>query len=364
MKYLKIILVFCLSLSCHRLFAQKKSSFGLQDSLKAREVFAQCKSEFSSFETGHGHFVNTNNVRMHYLTWGTPKGKPFLWVHGTYSNGYELYEIADSLVKSGYYVIAIDYYGHGVTPIPLHEVSLYHVADDIHFLLGELGIKKTVMGGWSRGGAIVSAFYDSYPECVSAIILEDGGSVPWSINDHKKEIDTLTKEIRSQYKNSRPQRTFATEFDAFYGLYKYFLHDKSGSELKKGIFTFLARVKKNQEDKYMLDPGVPDFVCLATADQLLTLKFRPLAGHTLFGISSEILNPQIIYRNLSVPMLIFDPVGENDWFDFEEGNKKLQKEHPHAITHRIYKETGHAVKDEKKWEFLNDVIYFLKATGN
>jgi len=64
-------------------------------------------------------------------------GGPIVWVHGTGSNCYEATLFADSLAKNGYFIIAIDYYGHGKTPFPTNEVSIFSVADDIYFLLNK-----------------------------------------------------------------------------------------------------------------------------------------------------------------------------------------------------------------------------------
>jgi pimeloyl-ACP methyl ester carboxylesterase len=159
-----------------------------QDSLS----FVKTNAEFVKYEQVHGHYIQTNNVKMHYLAWGKSTGKPLVWVHGTYSNSYEFFGFADSLVKQGYYVIAIDYYGHGFTPVPDKEVSLYSVADDIKFLLDRLKIKNAVIGGWSRGGCVATAFYDAYPNYVSGLILEDGGSVAAATTDSKLPIDSFT----------------------------------------------------------------------------------------------------------------------------------------------------------------------------
>jgi pimeloyl-ACP methyl ester carboxylesterase len=51
-----------------------------------------------------------------------------------------------------------------LTPIPAHPVSVYHVADDIAFLMDHLGIGRAIIGGWSRGATISSAFYPTYAE--------------------------------------------------------------------------------------------------------------------------------------------------------------------------------------------------------
>lgn len=54
-------------------------------------------------------------------------------------------------------------------------------------------------------------------------------------------------------------------------------------------------------------------------------------------------------------MLILDPVSDKDQFVFEEENVKLQQAHPDFITHKVYKETSHALKYEHPDEFLKDV---------
>ncbi len=169
----------------------EESAKAIQDSL----FFLKTKAEFAKFEQAHDHYIQTDNVKMHYLTWGKPTGTPIVWAHGTGSNAYEMLGFADSLVKKGCFVISIDYYGHGFTPIPDKEVSLYHVADDIKFLLDHLKIKKAIIGGWSRGGSISTVFYDAYPDRVLGLILEDGGSAAWVCNDHKESIDSFTVKI-------------------------------------------------------------------------------------------------------------------------------------------------------------------------
>ena len=112
-----------------------------------------------------------------------------MWLHGTYGNAYGFVDFAEILVDSGYQVIALDYYGHGQTPLPDHPVSIYHVADDIKVLLDSLQIGRVIIGGLSRGGSIATAFYDEYPERTLALILEDGGSVSWVTHRRGRLVD-------------------------------------------------------------------------------------------------------------------------------------------------------------------------------
>ena len=96
----------------------------------------------------------------------------------------------------------------------------------------------------------------------------------------------------------------------------------------------------------------------------MTVFYRPFASNKLFASSYITLSPQIIYRNLNVPMLILDPVSENDEYKVEEGNAKLKKSHPNFVVHRIYKNTSPSLKSERPDEFLKDVISFLSKVKN
>jgi hypothetical protein len=42
-----------------------------------KKAYQKAKAEFDAFEKKHGRYVQTNNVLMHYLTWGDPS-KPAL----------------------------------------------------------------------------------------------------------------------------------------------------------------------------------------------------------------------------------------------------------------------------------------------
>jgi pimeloyl-ACP methyl ester carboxylesterase len=320
-----------------------------QDSL----LFIKTKAEFVKYEQVHGHYIQTNNVRMHYLSWGKPTGKPIVWVHGTYSNSYEFFGFADSLVQKGYYVIAIDYYGHGFTPVPEKEVSLYSVADDIKYLLDRLKIKKAFFGGWSRGGCVVTAFYDSYPDNVSGLILEDGGSVAAATTDDKLSIDSFSTKFRKNFEESAKMlgQGFESAFDAIKGT--------CGFKNKGDIFWALSAFKKNTAGKYVMSPQVAELIGFSSFDDYLTVFYRPFASNKLFASSYITLSPQIIYRNLNVPMLILDPISENDEYKVEAENAKLQKLHPDFVIHRIYKNTSHSLKSERPDEFLKDVNSFL-----
>lgn len=340
------------------LIAQKKVDSAAIKKAHIEKQFARYKQDYNAFEQAHGHYIQTPNVRMHYLTWGNPSGIPIVWCHGTFGTGYEMYDIADTLTKEGYYLIAIDYYGHGLTPVPSKEVSLYHVADDIKFLLDELKISKAIIGGFSRGGSVATAFYSAYPAYVSALVLEDGGSVAWATNEHKQPVDSIVRKYEEDFKHRQPSTMYNTEIEAFTRLYN---NNSNNPSFTRFAYSFFTRLKQNVDGKYTMNPGILDLVGENTAEALLTTIHRPYASNAMFGVSTQLIYPKLIYRNLNVPMLIFDPASDNDWFDVEKDNALLQQAHPQYITHKIYRNTGHAVKNEKTAVFIQDLLSFLKT---
>lgn len=317
------------------------------------ELYIEAKSKFTSFENLHGHFIQTKNVRMHYLTWGNPKDVPLIWSHGSLLNAYELYDVADELAKAGYFIIAIDYYGHGLTPVPNHEISLYHVADDIKFLMDKLKINKAIIGGFSRGGYISSAFYDAYPNRTLGLILADGGSV--ASGTHYHQVGEAG--VKEQFKSLDIKTHFAwdstynSELDAYKNLYD--------STENNNQFKNLILIKKNKYGRYGVYEGLTDLFYMSNSQEFLDLIFRSTKA-PLFAESMFMMEPKIIFRNLNIPILILDPVSSGDPFPFEKENNALQKQHPNLIKHVFYPNTEHNIIHTNPKKFTKDLITFLK----
>lgn len=332
-----------LSANSHSQESEKQAS-----AFKAK--FDSAKLEFENFEKMYGGFVQTKNIELHYLEWGNPKGTPLIWIHGSFTNSYELFDIAHEIVKKGYHLIAIDYYGHGQTKIPEHEVSLYHVADDIETLMDVKNIKKAVIGGWSRGGIIASAFYDSYPEKVLGLILEDGGSVSTNTHYHGMTEADLKKSVSGIFRKKFSYSRFPTQFDAYKAYY-----DSGGGGTQ---FTLLAWMGKDDTGLWTIGSGLEKLFHMTNEQEFLETILRPTKA-TLFAESMSILEPKIIFRNLTVPILILDAISEDDLFPYEAENEALYKQHPHLIVYKKYKATGHNIHYEKPETFIRDLGEFL-----
>ena len=322
------------------------------DNLKdLKSQFIKDSLAYVSFENEHGKYIQTTNINMHYLEWGNPKDPTLVWIHGTYSNGTEIIEFVDSLVKTGLHIIAIDYYGHGKTEIPKKEVSLYNVADDIKFLLDSKKIKSTYIAGWSRGGSIATAFYDSYSSMVNGIILIDGGAANWI-----RKRQNLSEEMISSYFKKVEENINQIYFDSLIEIYSA---NYSAEYPIWNIYNFSFFGKENKG--WTFNANLQSWL----QDNTIELKkqqFYQPATCNLFTQSTVFMLPEVIYRNLKTKILIIDPTKDDDkgFFSYSDEYEKIKNINPTLVKISKYPEASHSVIFEETTRLQYEIIDFLK----
>ncbi len=325
------------------------------DKEQAKPLYTAARARFLAFEREHGGWVRTKNVRMHYLQWKNPGGVPLIWAHGSFSSAYEIATFADKLVQAGYRPIAIDYYGHGRTPIPKHEVSIYHVADDIAALMDALDIETAVVGGWSRGGAVAASFYHSYPRRTRGLMLVDGGSFSFGkINDTTAAPEEKTK---AEAGTAIFTRSWPTEFDAFYEL----MSGDPALDATNPTYGFdtLGNLSQGDDKRWMICRGLFPWL-IGDMPTFLTNNIHRPSLTPFFHWSMVAMIPKVIFRNLDVPMLIVDPVSPHDEYPATDQNRELLRMFPKLVTHQIYEDTSHAAPWERPTWFVRDATAFLE----
>lgn len=99
-------------------------------------------------------------------------------IHGWLCNGRFWEDFLDFSDK-GYYLIIPDLRGHGRNAY-FKDVSAQTMATDIKKLLDKLNISKAIIIGHSMGGLVTMAFYEQFPEYISAMGLwNTGGRIPF-----------------------------------------------------------------------------------------------------------------------------------------------------------------------------------------
>ncbi len=117
--------------------------------------------------------IAVNAQTLYTKTYGNPKDKPLLFLHG--GPGYNAVNFeqstAEKLSKNGFYVIVYDRRGEGRSIDPNAKFNFEQSFEDIQLILKEKGITKITLLGHSFGGVIATLFAEKHPEKVNQIIL-------------------------------------------------------------------------------------------------------------------------------------------------------------------------------------------------
>jgi len=117
----------------------------------------------------HARFIETRSGRIHMMDQGA--GPVVLLIHGTGRSIADWQEGLADRLAANYRVIAMDYYGHGLSD-RAHGISYGHVlwSQQVIDLLDALEIDRVILVGHSVGGVIVSRVAADFPERVSHVV--------------------------------------------------------------------------------------------------------------------------------------------------------------------------------------------------
>lgn len=143
-------------------------------------LFAALGAPVSGQEIESRYF-DSDGIRIHYIDEGA--GEPVLLIHGIIvdvATNWVAPGVVTALVDAGYRVIAYDTRGHGRSAKPYgpSEYGPPEVQDALR-LLDHLGIARTHLVGYSRGGSVANRIRDRYPDRLRSVVLggyADSGS--------------------------------------------------------------------------------------------------------------------------------------------------------------------------------------------
>ncbi len=143
-------------------------------------------------------YFDSDGVQIYFEEHG--KGEPVVLVHGFASRAEHNWGAMNwfTTLAAHYRVVALDCRGHGKSGKP-HDPAAYGgetMGDDVIRLMDHLGIKRTLIMGYSMGGRIVTGLLMLHPERLRAAVL--GGIGAASANapsfDRKPIVDALLAE--------------------------------------------------------------------------------------------------------------------------------------------------------------------------
>ncbi len=120
-------------------------------------------------------FVQLNDLKLHYLDWGTQGKRPLLLLHGGMQTAHS-WDLVAVALKREYHVVALDLRGHGDSEWSA-DGSYSHVASsrDTLGLAQHLGWDEFALMGLSLGGLVALSVAAHEPERLSALVIIDVG---------------------------------------------------------------------------------------------------------------------------------------------------------------------------------------------
>ena len=118
-------------------------------------------------------YLETPEVRLHYLDWGGA-GPPLLLLHATGFHA-RVWEPLMERLHPRFRVIALDERGHGDSGVA-HVPDGYgwqRFTEDTHHLIEHLGIQGCIAAGHSAGGVAVAVCAGRFPGSISRALLID-----------------------------------------------------------------------------------------------------------------------------------------------------------------------------------------------
>src|SRR4029453_3833480 len=144
-----------------------------------------------------------DGIRLAYDDRGT--GEPaFVFVHGWTCDRSFFAPQAEHFAKR-HRVVSVDLRGHGGSDKPNEPYQIGAYADDIAYLIGQLGLGKVVAVGHSSGGLTVLQLAASHPHCVAAIVMVEPGPFVAS-PDLRAGVEAIADAIGAG--NQEPRRGF------------------------------------------------------------------------------------------------------------------------------------------------------------
>src|SRR5436190_1177092 len=114
------------------------------------------------------HTVSVNGIQMHYVIGG--HGNPVVLLHGWPETWYAWHKVMPALAKN-YTVIAPDLRGLGDSSKPLSGYDGKTLAEDIHQLVTQLGLKRIFLVGHDVGSQPAYSYAVAHPTEVRKLVV-------------------------------------------------------------------------------------------------------------------------------------------------------------------------------------------------
>ncbi len=124
-------------------------------------------TEWATGASGTDHYADVNGINLYYETHGS--GRPLILLHGGLGSG-EMFGPILPTLAAAHQVVAVDLQGHGRTADIDRPLDIRTMADDIAALIGQLGLERPDVMGYSLGGGVALQTAIRHPEVVGKLV--------------------------------------------------------------------------------------------------------------------------------------------------------------------------------------------------
>ena len=128
--------------------------------------------------TPREHDLEVNGINLHYMTWGefTQPERAVLLVHGLTASSRSWVTVGPALAEQGWYAIAPDLRGRGLSDKPPHGYGTPFHVNDLLALSNALNLPTVHVIGHSLGALIALFFAGVHPKRLGRLVLVDRGA--------------------------------------------------------------------------------------------------------------------------------------------------------------------------------------------
>ena len=140
---------------------------------------------------------DANGVKIYYEITGS--GLPLVWSH-EFAGDYRSWEPQVRFFSRRYQVITYSSRGYlpSETPDDPNAYSQEQAVEDLHLLLGHLGIEQAHIGGLSMGGSVALNFGITHPNMARSLIVASAGSGSSDAEGFRRSGERLAQRLATE----------------------------------------------------------------------------------------------------------------------------------------------------------------------
>lgn len=157
-------------------------------------LFSACKKELAINDEGNLvpktvvsdaslSSISVNGATLHAETFGDPKNKMLVILHGGPGNDYRYLLNCKAFANEGYYVVFYDQRGSGLSErFSKDSYSIQVMLDDLTGVIAHYrtsAAQKVFLLGHSWGAMLATAYINKYPAAINGAILGEPGGFKW-----------------------------------------------------------------------------------------------------------------------------------------------------------------------------------------